>query len=122
MRGRFRFTLIGAFRDEKLGRNIQKRRAADELEVRQHHERGEDHGKNDPQKRGEAGAKDEPPAPLLLGQSAARHGNHNGVVTGQQSIDEDDLDYGEPKGRMAELIDPGIKPISPQDRIKIFGD
>jgi hypothetical protein len=59
---------------------------------------------------------------LLLRQSAARHGNHNGVVAGQQSIDEDDLDYGEPEGSMAELIDPGIKPVSPQDRIKIFGD
>jgi hypothetical protein len=59
---------------------------------------------------------------LLLRQSAARHGNHNGVVTGQQSIDEDDLDYGEPEDRMTDLIGPGIKPISPQDRIKIFGD
>jgi hypothetical protein len=36
-------------------------------------------------------------------QSAARHGDHHGVVPGKQDVDPDYLEQGDPEGRLADF-------------------
>src|SRR5215472_17454894 len=113
---------LGLLGDEKLGCNIQESRAVDQLEIGQQHQRCENDGEDDAQQCRQAGASNQTPTLLLLRQAAARHGDDDGVVAGQQDINENDLADGQPKCRVTELIDPGRKPGAPQRRIKIFDD
>src|SRR5437763_30842 len=114
MRDRLDFISVGSLGNEKLGRDVQQARAADQLQIRQRQNRGEEYGKDYAQERRQAGAENEAPSSLPRRQSATCHRNHEGIVAGQQCVDEDDLTYGEPEGRVAELIDSGTKPIAPQ--------
>ena len=80
MRRRLDFVSVALVGHKKLGRDIQKRRPADQLEIRQRHETRDDRGENDAQEGGDADADEQSPATLVLPQSAARHGNDDGVV------------------------------------------
>ena len=68
-----------------------ERDAADDLEIRQRHQRGDDDGEDDAQQHGDAGAEDHAPDALTRRQAAAGHRDDDGVVARQQDVDPADF-------------------------------
>jgi hypothetical protein len=94
------FLAIG---DQQLGGNYQQRQAADQLQVRQLHQRRDDASEDDAQDHGGAGAEDHAPQALTRLQPATGQRDHQRIVAGEQNIDPDDLTDGDPEGRLMQI-------------------
>src|SRR6185436_544193 len=91
MRSRVHVALVLVFGHQQFCSDHQQRQSADQLEVRQVHQRHDDAGEDDAQENGDAGAKHHAPEPLPRRQAAARHRDDKRVVTRQQDVDPHDL-------------------------------
>ncbi|OYZ88778.1 MAG: hypothetical protein B7Y01_04460 [Xanthobacter sp. 17-67-6] len=87
-----------AFEGEVDG-DIHEGQRADHLQPGQREQGGDDAGEDDAQADSDAGAHDDAPAAGLLRQGAAGHGDHHGIVAGQQDINPNDLQQREPQHR-----------------------
>src|SRR4029078_4260030 len=80
--------------------------APDAADHREHRQLEQAHGEereNDPQDDCADGAPEHAPAPLPIGQVAARERDHHRVVARQQDVDDDDFETREPELRRAEF-------------------
>src|SRR6476661_8778013 len=103
MRGSVHVALVLVFRHQQLCRDHQQRQSADQLEVRQVHQRHDDAGEDNAQENGDAGAKHHAPEPLPRRQAPACHRDDKRVVTRQQDVDPHDLAERDPEGRLLHL-------------------
>ena len=88
---------------QKLGGDHDQRKAADQLQIGQHHQRRDDAGEGDQQHHGDAGADHHAPQPLPRREAATGHRDHQRVVAGQQHVDPDDLADREPERRCLQI-------------------
>ena len=80
MRRGFYAFLILFLRHQQFRGDHDQRQSADQLEVRQFHQRHDDTGEDDAQDDGNAGTQDHAPKPLARLQSTARQRDHQRVV------------------------------------------
>ena len=82
-----------AFRlvQQQLAGDPDEHDAADEPHSRHHQEKRHDHREHDPHGDGDSAAPQNRLFSLMVGQPVGRHGNHDGVVSRQHDVDEDDL-------------------------------
>ena len=78
--------------------------AADQLEERIVHRLGDNQREDDAQQHGDAGAEHHAPQTLLRRQRHAGHGDHDGIIAGQDDIDADDLNRGDPERRLNDVL------------------
>src|SRR5579872_109439 len=100
-RGAGRDFIVLVFGHQQLGGNHKQRQTADQLQIRQRHQRGHDAREDDQEHHGDAGTDDHAPEPVPAVQAATGHRNYQRIVAGQQDVDPDDLANRQPEsGRL----------------------
>src|SRR4029078_4796322 len=77
--------------DEFYG-DVEEEQTADGLQPRNAQQHGRQGGEDDPQPDGAGAAEDDRLAPVLERETARRHADDDGVVTGEHEIDDDDAE------------------------------
>jgi hypothetical protein len=88
---------------QQLGGDHEQCQPADQLEVRQFHQRRDDAGEDDAKNNRGARAEDHAPKPLARRQSTTRQRDHQRVVARQQHVDPDDLADRNPESGLQHL-------------------
>lgn len=91
------FAFILFFAGQQLQADPQQQAAAHDLQEGQLQQLGRDHGQDDPQHHGGAGAEHDGFLLLCGGQRACCEGDDDGVVARQDDVDPDDLQQADPE-------------------------